>query len=119
MAKRRDEWVPAASAQREAWSGEGQTWARVELRSQLLAVLLEQEGLGMAAAASALGVSRQALYNVLDDKTPLTVAMAARIERVFGVDARALLALQLEDQLIQARRELVGSREVVPFKRSA
>jgi addiction module HigA family antidote len=47
-------------------------------------------------AAKLLGVGRPALSNLLNGNAALSVEMAARLEKVFGADAKKLLQLQAE-----------------------
>ena len=55
-------------------------------------------------AAAALGVTRQALNNLLNEKAALTAEMALRIEKAFGPNADHLMRMQLEYDMAQARR---------------
>jgi addiction module HigA family antidote len=54
-------------------------------------------------AASHLGVTRQALTNLLTGKAGLSAEMAIRFEKVFGTRAQTLLKMQLSYELAQAR----------------
>lgn len=54
------------------------------------------QGLPVKQAAERLGIGRPALSNFLNGKAALSADMAARLERAFGADGRALLELQAE-----------------------
>jgi addiction module HigA family antidote len=98
---KRDRWMNEWIGRTET-PGTGRNWAQLALRRKLKYALFEQHRIDISEAASALGVSRQALDNMLQEKAGLSPAMAVRIEQAFGQDARELLALQLEDQLFEA-----------------
>jgi antitoxin HigA-1 len=55
-------------------------------------------------AAEILGVTRQALNNLLNEKSALTPDMALRIEKAFGPKMDHLLRMQLAFDIAQARR---------------
>jgi antitoxin HigA-1 len=65
--------------------------------------ILEPHGLTVTAAAAALGVTRQALSNLLREQTALTADMALRIEKAFGPKMEHLMRMQLNYDLAQAR----------------
>jgi addiction module HigA family antidote len=54
------------------------------------------KGLPVKKAAERLGIGRPALSNFLNGKAALSADMAARLERAFGADGRALLELQAQ-----------------------
>src|SRR5690606_22678706 len=54
------------------------------------------QGLPVKQAAERLGIGRPALSNFLNGKAALSSDMAARLERSFGADGRALLELQAQ-----------------------
>lgn len=60
-------------------------------------------GLNVTQAASALGVTRQALSNMLNGRTSLTAEMALRVEKAFGPKMEHLMRMQLNYDLAQAR----------------
>jgi antitoxin HigA-1 len=64
---------------------------------------LEELGIGVAAAAQALGVTRQQLYNVLNGKSVVTPEMALRLEIGIGSTADTWLAMQNAYDLAQLR----------------
>jgi addiction module HigA family antidote len=63
-------------------------------------------GISKTAFAKALGVSRQTLYDLLDEKQGVTAAMALRLEAVVGSTAEHWLRAQMEHDLWKARREV-------------
>jgi addiction module HigA family antidote len=71
--------------------------------SWLRSEIIEAHGLSVTDAASHLGVTRQALTNLLTGKAGLTAEMAIRFEKVFGTRAQTLLKMQLSYELAQAR----------------
>ncbi|MCY4277968.1 MAG: HigA family addiction module antitoxin [Gammaproteobacteria bacterium] len=58
------------------------------------------------AVASALGISRQALYDILNEKQPVTAEMAVRFGKLFGNGARFWLNLQRSFDLAVAERSI-------------
>ncbi|MDZ4791326.1 MAG: HigA family addiction module antitoxin [Hyphomicrobiales bacterium] len=69
------------------------------IREDVLAPL----GLNVSQAAKALGVTRQALSNMLNGRTSLTAEMALRVEKAFGPKMEHLMRMQLAYDLAQAR----------------
>jgi antitoxin HigA-1 len=61
-------------------------------------------GLSVTAAAKALGVTRQALNNLVNERAGISPEMAIRLDKAFGGTAEAWLALQAAYDLAQARR---------------
>ncbi len=70
---------------------------------------LEALGLSVAAAAVALGVTRQQLYNVLKGKSGVSPDMALRLEQAVGGTAESWLAMQVAYDLAQARSRMAGA----------
>jgi len=64
---------------------------------------LEPLGLTIACAATALGVTRQALSSLLDEQTPVTAEMAIRLSMAFGSTAETWLGMQMARDLHEAR----------------
>jgi addiction module HigA family antidote len=76
--------------------------------------LKAEAGLTIAAAAERLGVSRRALYNVLEAKRPVSAELAVRLE-AFGLgSAESWLNLQLAFDLWQAREDLAEAVKAIP-----
>ncbi len=65
---------------------------------------LEPLGLSVTAAAKALGVTRQALNNVVNGKSAISPEMAIRLTKAFGSSPEVWLGMQLDYDLAQARR---------------
>jgi addiction module HigA family antidote len=65
--------------------------------------ILEPLGLSVSEAAVALGVSRQALSNLLNEHAALSAEMALRIEKAFGPRLEHLMQMQLAYDVAQAR----------------
>mgnify|MGYP001069487314 CR=1 FL=1 len=60
-------------------------------------------GLSVTVAAEKLGVTRQAMSNLLNGKAGLSAEMAIRFEKAFGVRADTLLRMQAAHDLAEAR----------------
>jgi addiction module HigA family antidote len=77
--------------------------------------VIEPLDLTVTDAALALGVTRQALNNLLNEKSALTAEMALRIEKAFGPKADHLMRMQLAYDMAQARRReaTINVRRVV------
>ena len=65
---------------------------------------LEPFDLSVTAAADILGVTRQALSNVVNGKSGISAEMAIRLSKAFGGRPEAWLRLQMAYDLWQARR---------------
>jgi len=85
------------------------------IRREIVAPL----GLSVTEAASALGVTRQALSNLLNERTSLSPDMALRIEKAFGPKMDHLLRMQLAFDLVQARSREADIKVKRFTKRSA
>ena len=66
---------------------------------------LEAVGLSVTAGAKVLGVSRQALNNLINGKAGMSPDMAIRLDKAFGGTAEGWLALQTAYDLAQARKK--------------
>jgi antitoxin HigA-1 len=75
---------------------------------------LERFDLSVTAGAKVLGVSRQALTNLLSGKAGISPEMALRLDLAFGGGAETWLQRQLLHDLAQARRRLAQFK-VVPI----
>ncbi len=69
------------------------------LRTEIVA----PHGLSVTDAARHLGVTRQAMSNLLNARAGLSADMAIRFEKAFGVKADTLLRMQTAHELAQAR----------------
>jgi addiction module HigA family antidote len=66
-----------------------------------------------------LGVSRQTLYDILDEKQPVTAPMAVRIGKLCGNGPDLWLGMQRAFDLATAKRELAGVVEGIPTLHAA
>ena len=66
---------------------------------------LEPLGLTVTAAARALGVSRQALNNLVNEKAGISAEMAIRFEKMGWGTADGWLRLQINYDLAQVRMQ--------------
>ena len=65
--------------------------------------LIEDAGMGVTDAARKLGVTRQALNNLVNGKAGISPEMAIRLEKVFGGSAEQWLRIQTAYELAEAR----------------
>ena len=70
------------------------------LREDVLPAL----GMTKTAVAGALGISRQSLYDIVNEKQPVTAEMAVRFGKLFGNGAAFWLNLQRAHDLAIAER---------------
>lgn len=70
-------------------------WLRTEI--------VEPHGLSVTVAAEKLGVTRQAMSNLLNGNAGLSADMAIRFEKAFGLSADTLLRMQASHDLARAR----------------
>lgn len=63
--------------------------------------VIDPVGLNVTAAAVALGVTRPALSNLLNENADLSPEMALRIEKAFGVSMDTLMRMQTAYRRIQ------------------
>lgn len=78
---------------------------------------LEPLGLSVTRAARGLGVTRQALSELINERSGVSTEMAIRLSKAFGSSPETWLGLQTAYDLWQAR-ERTGSIEVEAFKTS-
>lgn len=78
--------------------------------------IIEPLGLTVTSAAAVLGVSRQALSLLLNERTDLSSEMALRIEKAFGPRMDHLMRIQLAYDLARQRSREVEV-DVKPFRR--
>lgn len=72
------------------------------LREDILPAL----SMSKTAVAEALGISRQTLYDILNEKQPVTAEMAVRFGKLFGNGARFWANLQRSYDLAMAERSV-------------
>lgn len=79
---------------------------------------LEPLGLTVTEAAKGLGVTRQALSDLVNEKASLSVEMAFRLSKAFGSTPEIWLGLQMAYDLAQASRKM-SKLSVRPFHKAA
>jgi addiction module HigA family antidote len=65
---------------------------------------LEALDLSVTAAAKVLGVTRQTLNNIVNEKTGISPEMAIRLSKAFGSTPESWLQMQVNYDLAEARR---------------
>lgn len=70
-------------------------------------------GMTVKALAAHLGVSRQSLSELINERRSVSVEMAQKLGKVFGNGARFWLALQMQHDLWQAEQD--GDVDVEPL----
>ena len=76
---------------------------------------LQPLGLTVTAAAKGLGVTRQALSDLVNEKAGISVEMAIRLSKAFGSSPQTWLSLQLAYDLWKAR-DRAAEIEVEDFR---
>ena len=66
---------------------------------------IEPLGLTVTEAAERLGVTRQALNNLVNGKAGISPEMSIRLSKAFGSSPEVWLGLQMEYDLAQAEKE--------------
>ena len=69
---------------------------------------------GKSEIARLLGISRQALYNVLDGKSEVTPDLALRLGKLLGNGGEFWMAMQVQYSLKVARARLVDELASIP-----
>jgi addiction module HigA family antidote len=85
------------------------------LREDVLPAL----GRPKAEIARLLGISRQALYDILNERQPVTAAMALRLGKLCGNGPMVWLNLQRLYDLERAEKELGGTLANIPTLHAA
>ncbi len=65
---------------------------------------LEPLGLSVTRAARGLGVTRQALSELVNERSGISVEMAIRLSKAFGLAPETWLGMQMAHDLWRARR---------------
>lgn len=68
--------------------------------------ILPAISMSKTAVAEALGISRQTLYDILNEKQPVSAGMAVRLGKLFGNGARFWIDLQRNHDLAVAERSV-------------
>ena len=66
---------------------------------------IEPLGLTVTEAAKRLGVTRQALNNLVNGKSGISAEMAVRLSKAFGSSPEVWLGMQMEYDLTQVEKE--------------
>lgn len=90
---------------------------RSHVAQEIRAKVFRPLGLSLSEGAIALGVSRLALAELLEERAPLTIEMALRIEKAFGLRMEPLMRAQLEYEMTEARAH-ADNIKVGPYKAS-
>lgn len=69
---------------------------------------LEPLGLSVTRAAEGLGITRQALSDLINEKSGMSVDMAIRLSKAFGSTPETWLGMQMAYDLWQARERAEG-----------
>ena len=64
--------------------------------------------------ARLLGISRQTMYDILNEKQPVSAGMALRLAKMFGGSAEVWLNMQRNYDLKIAERELGDALDAIP-----
>lgn len=80
------------------------------LREEILPAL----GKSKTEIAGLLGISRQTLYDILEEKQPVTPAMALRLGKLCGNGPRLWINIQRTYDLWKAEREIGKDLERIP-----
>jgi antitoxin HigA-1 len=81
--------------------------------------VLPEVGLSAAAAAKALGVSRQMLHGILAERKSLSAVMCLKLSRLFGSAPEFWIRLQAEYDLkkaVQDKKIMQRVARIVPMK---
>ena len=69
--------------------------------------------------ARLLGISRQTLYDILNEKQPVTPAMALRLARMFGGSAESWVNMQRNYDLKIAEAAMGNALDAIPLLKAA
>jgi antitoxin HigA-1 len=81
--------------------------------------ILPAVGRPKAEIARLLGISRQTLYDILNEKQPVTPVMAMRLARMFGGGPESWINLQRNYDLAIAEAELGDALDAIPHLQAA
>jgi antitoxin HigA-1 len=75
---------------------------------------LDPLGLSVTEGAKVLGVTRQALSNVINGKSGISAEMAIRLSKAFGGSAEVWLRMQTAYDLAQAKKKKIDVQKFEP-----
>lgn len=75
---------------------------------------LDPLGLTVTKGAEVLGVTRQALSNVINGKSGISAEMAIRLSKAFGGSAEVWLRMQTAYDLAQAQKKKINVQKFEP-----
>ena len=75
---------------------------------------IEPLGLTITAAAEALGVTRNTLSELVNEKRGISPEMAVRLSKVFGGTEEGWLMQQAQYDLVQVRRDRLKLKKLQP-----
>lgn len=77
-------------------------------------VVLPKAGLPKTRIAAMLNLSRQSLYDILNERTPVTAQVAMRLGRLFGNSPQFWLNLQAEYDVAVLSKTMRKELEAIP-----
>lgn len=80
------------------------------LREEIVPAL----GISKTELARNLGISRQVLYDILNEKAPVTAQMAVRLGKLCGNGPSLWINLQSAWDIAKAERDLAGELDRIP-----
>ncbi len=81
--------------------------------------ILPAVGKSKTEIARLLGISRQTLYDILNEKQPVTPAMALRFAKMFGGSPESWVNMQRNYDLKLAEAELAELLDAIPHLKAA
>jgi addiction module HigA family antidote len=75
---------------------------------------IEDAGLSVTEAAKILGVTRQTLNNLVNEKSGISAEMAIRLSKAFGGSAESWLRMQAAYDLAQAQKKDIDVQKFEP-----
>jgi addiction module HigA family antidote len=80
----------------------------------LLGKVIPKTGKSTAEIAALLGISRQHLYDILNERKPVSPAVAVRLGKLFGDGAGVWVRMQAAHDTWHAERELRAEVKKIP-----
>ena len=81
---------------------------------ELLREVIPATGKRKAEIAALLGISRQHLYDILNERKPVSAAVAVRLGKLFGDGAAVWLRMQNEYDIWHAERDMRAELSQIP-----